>query len=56
LLSFSFARTDGRMRRKLVDKILAQKDIIGIIECFQKGGIIHKPIEPFDFIAVSRAY
>lgn len=55
LLRFSPTKTDIRLRKKILKKILAEKKAIGTIEWWEKGSIVHKLKVPLEIITVFEA-
>jgi hypothetical protein len=52
-LRFSHFKVDAVMKKRILEKILAEGKTIGAIEWFEKGGIIHKPKVPLEIIIIS---
>jgi hypothetical protein len=54
LLRLSLARPSKLIIKEFTNRVLAEEKTIGSIEWWEKGGMIHKPMEPFDIISITK--
>lgn len=52
LVRFSLSKTNATTRRRIMKEILEKSSVIGLIEWWKKGSIIHKPKWQFYCILV----